>query len=68
MVFPVEVLPREFDGKLLLALTACECGWQALLGDQRRIRKWAGSLPAGHSLIGEEAGSMGGRFHWAKVH
>jgi surface carbohydrate biosynthesis protein len=45
MVFPVEVLHREFDGKLLLALTACERGWQALLGDQRRIRERAGSLP-----------------------
>jgi hypothetical protein len=37
MVFPIEVLHREFDGKLLLALTACDHGWQAMLGNERRI-------------------------------
>jgi hypothetical protein len=31
MVFPVELLHREFDGKLLLALTACERQWQVML-------------------------------------
>jgi surface carbohydrate biosynthesis protein len=45
MVFPVEVLHREFDGKLLLALTACERGWQAFLGNQRFIRERASLFP-----------------------
>jgi surface carbohydrate biosynthesis protein len=45
MVFPVEVLHREFDGKLLLALTACERGWQVFLGNQRFIRERAGLFP-----------------------
>jgi surface carbohydrate biosynthesis protein len=45
MVFPVEVLHREFDGKLLLALTACERGWQVMLGNQRSINERVSSFP-----------------------
>jgi surface carbohydrate biosynthesis protein len=45
MVFPVEVLHREFDGKLLLALTASERGWQVMLGNQRSINERASSFP-----------------------
>jgi hypothetical protein len=42
MVFPVEVPHREFDGKLLLALTACERGWQVMLANQQRT--WKGKV------------------------
>jgi len=32
MVFPVEMLSRELDGKLLLALCAKERGWRSIIG------------------------------------
>ncbi|MCZ6499176.1 MAG: hypothetical protein O6844_01625, partial [Gammaproteobacteria bacterium] len=37
MVFPVETIVREFDGKLLLALCARERGWDVLIGNMAVI-------------------------------
>jgi len=37
IVFPVEILARELDSKLLLALCAKERGWKALIGGQDAI-------------------------------
>jgi surface carbohydrate biosynthesis protein len=44
MVFPVETMAREFDGKLLLALCARERGWNVLIGS-RVIKQMVPSLP-----------------------
>ncbi len=37
LVFPVEILSREFDSKLLLALCARERGWKVMIGNMATI-------------------------------
>ena len=45
LVFPVETMAREFDGKLLLALCAREHGWNVLIGGMQAIKKMVPHLP-----------------------
>ncbi len=45
MVFPVETITREFDGKLLLALCARERGWDVLIGNMAVIIDMLPHLP-----------------------
>jgi len=47
LLIPVETAAREFDGKLLLALTARERGWNVFLGSQGAIRQCSAGLPKG---------------------
>ena len=47
LLIPVETAAREFDGKLLLALTARERGWDVFLGSQGAMRHRYASLPKG---------------------
>jgi surface carbohydrate biosynthesis protein len=44
-VLPVESIPRELDGKILLALAARERGWKVILGDQKIVKRLVLSLP-----------------------
>ena len=46
IIIPVETLNREFDGKLLLALTAAECGYRPIIGGRTRLHRHIGELPA----------------------
>src|SRR5262245_9298791 len=45
LVLPVETLVRELDGKLLLALTARERGWNVIVGERTRIIRYLLNLP-----------------------
>lgn len=47
LLIPVETAAREFDGKLLLALTARERGWTVFLGSQGAMRQRSADLPKG---------------------
>lgn len=47
LLIPVETAAREFDGKLLLALTARKRGWSVYLGSQGAIRHGYAGLPKG---------------------
>jgi surface carbohydrate biosynthesis protein len=39
VAFPVDILAREFDGKLLLALCAAERGWNVLIGGREAVNE-----------------------------
>lgn len=47
LLIPIETAAREFDGKLLLALTARERGWNVFLGSQGAMRQRSADLPKG---------------------
>ncbi len=47
LLVPVETAAREFDGKLLLALTAHERGWDVFFGSQGAMRHRHADLPKG---------------------
>ncbi len=47
LLIPVETAAREFDGKLLLALTARKRGWNVFLGSQGAMRQRSPDLPKG---------------------
>lgn len=71
LVLPVETLVREFDGKLLLALTARERGWNVIIGERSRICRYLSNLPpsiflsksarAGNAALFERLHSSGHR-------
>lgn len=47
LLIPIETAAREFDGKLLLALTARKRGWDVFLGSQGAMRHRYAELPKG---------------------
>ena len=62
MVFPIETIAREFDGKLLLALCAHERGWDVLIGNMAVLIDMLPHLPLS-VYFGKSARSLNaGRF------
>lgn len=45
LVFPIEIITRELDGKLLLALSAREQGWDVLIGGMSAIKNLVPTMP-----------------------
>lgn len=45
LLLPVETTNREFDGKLLLALKALECGYEPIIGSRTAMHAVLPSLP-----------------------
>ncbi|MFQ5565785.1 MAG: surface carbohydrate biosynthesis protein [Paracoccaceae bacterium] len=45
IVFPIETIAREFDGKLLLALVARERGWDIVIGNMAANRHMLSHMP-----------------------
>lgn len=64
MVFPVETLAREFDGKLLLALCARERGWKVLIGNQATVIDRVPWLPPCVYFAKSARSANARRFDW----
>ena len=64
MVFPVETMAREFDGKLLLALCARERGWRVLIGNQAELVNRIPWLPSCVYFAKSARSSNARRFNW----
>lgn len=45
LVFPIEIIGRELDGKLLLALCARDRGWNVILGGMSAVKNAVPHLP-----------------------
>jgi len=51
LYLPLEIIDREIDGKILLALTAIERGWTVYIGQRQKLYRKIYKLPKGIFLL-----------------
>lgn len=55
LILPIELIQRELDGKLLLALEAVQRGYQVIIGEHERLNRRLKRLPLGAYLYKDAA-------------